>query len=144
MAEVRPWLNSTLSVGQFRLVRDLTLVDFSVGHDTKFDFYFEEPPSEERERAVWAQVDRAFSEPVTSDQSTAEYVPTQVIAEFFKMKEFDGVVYKSKLGSGFNVALFDLAAAELATCALCSVKAVNFSFGKLEKGYHIKPKDHDG
>ena len=127
MAEVRPWLDSTLSVGQFRLARDLTLIDFSVGHASTFEYYMDEPAPEEREKSIWATVDRAFSEPVTSTPSTAEYVPTQVIAEFFKVKKFDGVVYKSNFGSGFNIALFDLAAAELVNCSLCNVKAVDFS-----------------
>jgi hypothetical protein len=119
-------------------MRELILIDFSVGHDSKFDFLMEEPTPEEREKSIWAQVDRTFSTPVTSDLSTAEYVPTQVISEFFKKKGFDGVVYKSRLGPGFNLALFDLNAANLVNCALYSVKSVSFKFGEAENGYHIK------
>jgi hypothetical protein len=142
MAEVRPWIGSSVSVGQFRTMHKLTLVDFSVAHDTKPNFFFEEPPPEEREKAIWAMVDRAFSRPLTSDPSTAEYVPTQVISEFFKTKGFDGVVYKSQLGSGFNLALFDLASADLVNCALYPVESVSFKFGQVENAYHVK-KDSD-
>lgn len=143
MSEVRPWLGSTVSIGQLQLKRDLTLVDFSVGHDSKFNCYFEEPPPAVREQAIWAQVDRAFSEPANTDPGTAEYVPTQIISEFFKKKNFDGVVYKSKLGPGFNIALFDPAVADLVNCALCRVESVSVNFSDLENGYHIKPKRTD-
>ena len=68
----------------------------------------------------------------------AEYVPTQVIAEFFRVNGFDGVVYKSKLGSGFNIALFDIAAAELINCSLVTVNGLSFTFGELEKTYYTK------
>lgn len=64
MAEVRPWIGTTISAGPFRMARDLTVIDFSVGHDSKLNFFLEEEPSAaEREKSVWAQVDRAFSEP---------------------------------------------------------------------------------
>jgi len=138
MSEVRPWIGSNVSVGQLRTTRNLTLIDFSVGYKSKLDFFFEEPSPEEREKSIWAQVDRAFSRPITSDPSTAEYVPTQVISEFFKKKGFDGVVYKSQLGPGFNLALFDLSAADLVNCALYPVTSISFTFGELENAYHVK------
>lgn len=138
MSEVRPWVGGSISVGQFRTMRELRLIDFSVGHDSKFNFFFEEPSPEKREKAIWTEIDRAFSAPVVSDPSTAEYVPTQVISEFFRMRGFDGVVYKSQLASGFNLALFDLNAANLTYCALHTVKSVSFMFGDAEDAYHVK------
>ena len=138
MAEVRPWIGTTISAGPFRMTRDLTVVDFSVGHDSKLDFYLEEEPSAaEREKSVWMQVDRAFSEPVSTDPATADYVPTQVISEFFCKQGFDGVAYKSRLGNGFNIALFDLNAAVLTSCGLYPVKSLSFEFGEAENGYLV-------
>jgi hypothetical protein len=139
MAEVRPWVGSSVSVGQLQTMRDLTLIDFSQRHDSKFNFYFEEPPPAEREKHIWEQVDRAFSTPVTSDMATAEYVPTQVIAEFFKQKGFDGIVYKSQLGPGFNIALFDLEVASVVNCCLYTAKSVSFMYGEIEHCYQTKP-----
>lgn len=139
MSEVRPWVASTVSLAQLKLNRDVTLVDFSVEHDRSGGpFFFEEPTPKKREKAVWAQVDSAFSKPVTTDHSTAEYVPTQVISEFFKKKGLDGVVYKSQLGPGFNIALFDLGVADLVNCALYSVKSIAFNFVPDGRGYNIR------
>ena len=79
MSEVRPWLGSRLSCARFRTTRPLKIVDFSVYHDRSPVFYFDEPDDSDREKAVWTQIDRAFSEPTTPSDNTADYVPTQVI-----------------------------------------------------------------
>jgi hypothetical protein len=41
--------------------------------------------------AVWKDIDRALAQPVTDDHDTADYVPTQVLAEAFREHGFDGV-----------------------------------------------------
>lgn len=128
MAEVRPWLGSYVSVGQFKTLRNLKLIDCSVSHGTSGTFYRKEPDAAEREKAVWGDIDRAFSSPVTEDESTADYAPTQVLAEAFRQHGYDGIVYKSLLGAGLNVALFELDTAELVNCFLYETKSINFAF----------------
>ena len=51
---------------------------------------FYEPDPAEREKAVWAHIGQAFSEPMTRRDDSADYVPTQIIAELFKREGFDG------------------------------------------------------
>jgi hypothetical protein len=137
MAEVRPWLGAVLSIAQLKLNKEICLIDFSVGHGARPNFYFEEPEPAEREKAIWEQVDCAFSEPAAQDVAVAEYAPTQIISEFFMKKGFDGVVYKSNFGEGFNIALFDLEVADVVNCALCKTKSVAYDFGDSEKGFTI-------
>jgi hypothetical protein len=139
MSEVRPWIGTYISTAQFRTARNLTVVDFSVGHDSKDRFPFEElekPSAEDREKSLWAQIDRAFSEPVSDDPAIADYVPTQIIAETVRRNGLDGVVYKSLLGPGFNLALFDLDAAVLVYCGLYQVESVAFSFNDEGRHYY--------
>src|SRR5208337_4985358 len=113
MAEVRPWIGSYISLGQFKLLKDVTLVNCT-SDAKKHMIYFEEPADpNEREIAVWGEIDGAFSKPVTPDESVADYIPTQILAEFFKKNGFDGIAYRSSLGKGHNIALFDLNAADL-------------------------------
>ena len=138
MAEVRPWLGANVSIGQFRLKKQVTLIDFSVGHDAAGKYFFEEPDPLIRESTIWNQVDKAFSEPVSNDMAEADYVPTQIISEFFKKQGFDGVVYKSKLGQGHNLALFDLQVADMSDCAIRLTKAINFEFSPPTQGYSVK------
>ncbi len=139
MAEVRPWLGLAVSAGQFKTKRDLVVIDCSVLHGTTRDWYFEEPPGKEREKAVWAGIDYAFSKPVNPDDSTAEYAPTQILAEMFRDNGADGVVYKSLLGAGHNVAFFDVDAAELINCFLYEPRSIAFTFDEIAGPYFRKP-----
>ena len=136
LAEVRPWIGSFISVGQFKTLRELRLVNCTT--DQKgFRFYLKEPSAEEREKSVWADIDRAFARPVSPSDDIADYVPTQIIAELFKANNFNGIAYRSSLGDGHNVALFDLDVAELVTCFLFQVKSVNFEFKESAPPYVI-------
>ena len=139
MSEVRPWLGSLVSCAHFKTSRPLTIVDFSVYHNTSSMFYFSEPDPSEREMALWAQIDQAFSKPTTSSENTADYAPTQVIAELFKNDGCDGIAYKSAFGEdGFNIALFEPADAELTYCCLHEVKTLAFSFEQADDPYWVK------
>lgn len=137
MSEVRPWLGSLISLAQFLTLEELQLINCSVTHDS-WHLYLNEPSSDKREQAVWADIDRAFSRPVTPNDQVADYVPTQVIAEFFKSHDFDGIVYKSALGEGHNIALFDVDVAELMKCSLFKVKSLRFEFEEAANPYYMK------
>ncbi len=105
-------------------------------------FYFGEPDTNEREQAVWKQIDRAFSEPTTPSDTSTDYVPTQVIAELFKSEGYDGIAYKSAFSDdGLNFALFNLADAELTWCNLYKVTSAEYSFKEDDNPYWI---DVDG
>lgn len=60
MAEIRPWVGSYISVGQFKTLRNLNLVDCSVKHAQGLTFYHTEPAPAEREEAVWAEMTALF------------------------------------------------------------------------------------
>ena len=138
MAEVRPSVGNYISVGQFKTLKPLSLIDCSVGHESGISLYFEEPGAAERENAVWNDIDRAFSEPLTIGDITAEYAPTQILSELFRREGYDGVAYKSHLGSGHNLVLFDLDAADLINCFLFRVKTITFDFDEAANPYFVQ------
>ena len=89
--------------------------------------------------AVRTEIDQAFSKPVTSLDDTADYAPTQIIAELFKNNGCDGIAYKSLFGDdGYNIALFDPSDAELTYCCLHEVKTIDFSFKQADDPYWVK------
>src|ERR1017187_3368620 len=133
MTETRPWIGSCVSVAQFVMLRDLTVVDCSAD-SVRNGFYLGggEPKPGKREEYVWGDINRAFSEPVTRTDDVAEYAPTQVLAEAFRSADYDGIVYGSKLGTGMTVAVFDLTAGRLVARQLCRVKGVRLEFSEEE------------
>lgn len=48
-----------------------------------------------------------LSRPIQKHAADYDYVPSQYLCEFIKKAGYDGVVYKSSLGDGFNAALFN-------------------------------------
>jgi len=144
VAEVRPWIGALVSVARLRTTRALRVVNCTVA-DHRSRVYFSEPAPEERQRAVWQDIDRAFSEPVSSSDDVASYAPTQVLAEAFRQSGLDGVAYRSAVGPGHNIAIFDPAAAELIACGLVEVHRLTLEYSQADNPYfvtkHLHPKD---
>lgn len=146
-SEVRPWIGSYVSIGVFKIVRNLTLVNCSHNYgDPVFSVSFpkSKPATpEEAEKMTWANIDRAFSEPTDVSEDTAHYAATQVISELFKRAGYDGIAYRSNFGGGHNVALFDLDAAEITQCQLHTVDAVEVSVSAASNPYFMKARETD-
>ena len=138
VAEVRPWKAGVVSVGQFRIVRDLRLVNTTI--DSERAVYLgKQPDPRKREKAVWGDIDAAFAVPTTLSDDASEYVPTQVLAELFRDNGFDGIAYRSAYGPGHNVVLFDLDLAEQTNCFLVRVKDINFVLEQDEQYSYAVP-----
>jgi hypothetical protein len=129
LAEVRPWIGATISVAQFRVRRDLNVIDCSRHHSTHEIVNLIGDHTRSREDGVWVAIDQAFATPVSRDDESKEYIPTQIVAELFKSEGFDGIVYKSLLSEdGFNLALFNLKDAGVIQCGLYKVASISFDF----------------
>jgi RES domain-containing protein len=141
MAEIRPWVGSYISLAQFKVMRDLVVVDCS--QDKRiFPIWLVNGkpvayPAEKCEGVVWGDIAYALSRPVTPDEPLTEYVPTQVLAEAFRLHGYDGIVYKSLLAKGANIALFHCEAAELINCGLYKANAISFMFDQADNPYFI-------
>jgi hypothetical protein len=144
LSEVRPWLGSCISIAQFRAVRDLTIVDLSTDEPPRLRKItvpsFVTPP-EQRDQAVWYTIDHAFREPVTPNDEVADYAATQMIAEVFKSKGFDGLAYQSAFQEpgeqGHNIVLFDTRSARLINCSLVKVTRLTLSFEEAGQPYFV-------
>jgi RES domain-containing protein len=132
VAEVRPWVGA-----EFRIQRELTIVN-CVSPYRRLRARATEPAAPERERAVWKDIDNAFSRPVTPHEHIADYVPTQVLAEFFKSQGLDGIRYRSSVGQGTNIVFFDLNVAEVVACGLFQVNWVKFTSIEVSNPYFIQ------
>ena len=144
MAEVRPSLNAYISVGKFKTARVLRLANCTGLPSHGSDLYRQDHDDLEKEGAVWADIDRAFSRPVTPSDESSDYVPTQIIAELFRSEGYDGVAYGSALSRGLNLALFDIADATMLNCLLSSVEKIQLSFKQSSNVGYSLWSDSDG
>jgi RES domain-containing protein len=151
MSEVRPWIGAVGTLAEFVTERDLNLVHcvgkLSTDPPPWFTHLPKEPTRDERERFVWRTLNAAFSEPITPTDSTADYAPTQVLAEVFKHAGHDGIMYASSVGPGTNVVLFDLEAGRVIHRKLFQTIKLSYEFDsdylrrrKHHKKHHKKKK----
>ncbi|UCI19278.1 RES family NAD+ phosphorylase [Mesorhizobium sp. B2-1-8] len=146
ISEVRPWVGADISVAQLKLKRRLKVVDLSRGHGRSafgsipLGHFLEGTPLtlEQKEAAVWIDIDNGFSQPVTLSDDTADYVPTQILAEVFKNAGYDGIVYKSQFGEkGYNIALFNPDDANVINCAPYRVEGFEVSFDQIGNRWFV-------
>ena len=131
LSELRPQITQHLSLARFTTNRNIKLVDCCslVGPNHYTSCIFNPPKSQEEiGNAIWSIINIAFTRPVNNNESSSDYIPTQILAELFKTEGFDGVRYKSNLGVGNNFALFDLGLVDLASCTLRKTESINYNF----------------
>ena len=141
IAEVRPWVGTNISTGQFKLMKDVRLVDFSRDKETRLSSLFGQLTADKIEKYIWAEMNYSFSNPIQVNDKSADYAPTQIIAEFFKNNGFDGIAYKSGLGPGFNLALYEPNAAEQLNGFLFSIDEVSYKFSENGQSYSLVKKN---
>lgn len=126
LAECRPWIGETLTLAEFKIQRNLKIVGFG---DTIKNYIFMEPPNHDKyDEIVWNDINRAFAVPVNGDES--DYLITQVLSEIIKAQGYDGLAYKSLLGPGFNIALFDIKDAIPIKGSLFDATKIEYTFSK--------------
>ena len=156
ISEVRPWVGSEVSVAQFKVVRDLNAIDLTQGHGEsswsgltlKQLWGEEEPDAQAKQRAVWIDIDNAFSRPVTQWDERVNYVPTRILAELFQEAGYDAIVYRSQFGQeekdGYNIALFDLEDAEILNCTPYQVESIDVNYKEFgNRWFARRDSSHD-
>jgi len=129
VSELRPWIGAYATVASLRTVRGLRLIDCRGKKKAKRVLRYARPPSQEEvNRTVWLEIDLAFAEPVDRTDDRADYAPTQVLAEMFRELGYDGIAYRSSVGGGYNVAIFDLNAAAVVERGLVRVSRLTVKF----------------
>jgi len=123
VAEVRPHTGDLASVAEFAVPRLLT-VDLRAPRTQVSPFILSDSSEISQLRADLPLLERLGTEltrPVLPRGAAFEYTPSQYLCEFIKTRGFDGVIYRSSVGDGINLALFK---PDLATVGTVSVHRV--------------------
>jgi RES domain-containing protein len=106
IAEVRPRVNTPVSAGKFKIIRNQTVLDTTSSVSEESDI-----------EHIWKSINDSFSDPMAYYEDNLQYVPTQYLAELFKGAGFDGIKYISSVKKGgYNLLLFNK---KMATCIQC-------------------------
>ena len=127
--EVRALYLDRLAVGTFNVTKDLKIFDFT----KKLSLYVANTMSsnlltEISKFKLIQQISGDLSKPLRRFDTEIEYVPTQLICEFCKLNDIDGIKFNSSLhAGGVNVVLFDSSSAECVLVQNVEIKHVTIA-----------------
>jgi len=112
IAEIRPNLAENVTIGSFKLIKDLQVADLVNGlgkrrsiYDSNYDFYFDE-----FHKPFLNQFIHEIAKPIRLGDAKLDYIPTQAFVECLRFvidTELDGIIFKSSTNEGgVNVVLF--------------------------------------
>lgn len=109
IAETRPHPGDVLTVAQFDVTSLLWLLDLRFPRKTISPFIIDESDLVEarQDLSFLSLLANELSKPILPRSAELEYLPTQYLCEFIKNCDYDGVVFKSSISDGSNIALFD-------------------------------------
>jgi hypothetical protein len=110
ISEIRPHTGELVCVADFTTPNDLLLVDLRSPRKVVSPFVLEDADDVARLRSDLPFLERLGEEltrPVLPQAAAIDYTPSQYLCEFIKKRKFDGVLYRSSVSAGINLALFN-------------------------------------
>ncbi|KYO57687.1 RES family NAD+ phosphorylase (plasmid) [Tistrella mobilis] len=127
VAEIRPHTGEIACVAEFK-VPDIRAVDLRNPRALVSPFILADASEIGELRADLPFLERLGDEltrPVLPSGAAIDYIPSQYLCEFIKDCGFDGVVYRSSVSDGINLALFDPERATGGIVSVVDVKKVS-------------------
>jgi len=109
-AEIRPHTGELVCVADFTVASPLRAIDLRNPRRLVSPFLLADASAIGQLRADIPFLERLGEEltrPVLPSGAAIDYIPSQYLCEFIKKCGYDGVVYRSSVGDGINLALFD-------------------------------------
>lgn len=109
-AEIRPHTGEVACVAEFKLTGPVKAVDLRDPRRLVSPFLLGSASAIAQLRADIPLLERLGDEltrPVQPQSAAIDYLPSQYFCEFIKKRGYDGVVYRSSVSDGINMALFD-------------------------------------
>jgi hypothetical protein len=110
ISEIRPHTGERVCVATFTVPAELKAVDLQAPRKLVSPFLLEDANKVGLMRVDIAFLERLGEEltrPILPSGAAIEYVPSQYLCEFIKNAGYVGVVYRSSVSDGKNLALFD-------------------------------------
>jgi hypothetical protein len=107
---------------------NLKIVDLRTPKKTVSPFMLGEPEDIARMRSDLPFLERLgleLTRPVLPQSAAIDYTPSQFLCEFIKGQGYDGVIYRSSVSDGVNLALFNPQAAACGTVRQFRVNQVS-------------------
>ena len=132
VSEIRPHPGRWLCVAEFSVAGTLSLADLREPRRTVSPFSLSSESEVGQLRGDVGFLEyfgEELTRPVIPQAAAIDYIPSQFLCEFIKNCGYDGVVYRSSVGPGINVALFDPDTASIGEISSYGVYRVTVELG---------------
>lgn len=133
VSELRPHTGEKACVAEFKLPIPFNAVDLRNPRQFVSPFLLADASAIGQLRADIPFLERLGEEltrPVLPRSAAIDYIPSQYLCEFIKKSGYDGVVYRSSVSEGMNLALFDPSKAEPQSVELYNINRVTVDVSK--------------
>jgi hypothetical protein len=134
ITEVRPGVGQYVSVGDFSVIRNTTIIDLCQNLEPQNPFTLQNLPQLLDVRLLLRSIARFMSVPTKPGEDETTYTATQHFANLLRACGYDGLRYPSSLGvaDGFNIGLFDPNILVYKRSRLVQITAVHVEFSPFE------------
>lgn len=134
VSEIRPHTGEVACVALIEIPSDLRIIDLRNPRKHVSPFRLEDEDEIGFMRADIAFLERLGEEltrPVLPQGAAIDYVPSQYLCEFIKKCGYSGVIYRSSVSDGINLALFDPSVAAIKSIEQHRVTRVSVDVDRL-------------
>jgi len=113
ISEIRPHTGDNVTVATVHIGESLKIVDLRMPRYSISPFQMEDESqitSLREDIDFLVHLGNGLTQPVLPNYAAIDYTPSQYLCEYIKQCGFDGVMYRSSMRDGFNIALFDTGA----------------------------------
>lgn len=133
--EVRAGVYDFVSVGKFRLIKDISVADLTrIDQISPFVVAQSQLNIDLQQYAINVECLRQISAEIAKPlrfENVLDYLPTQYICDFIRSNGFDGVKYKSVMREGGNnIAVFDESNLECVQVEVHDIKHISYNYNK--------------
>ncbi len=128
IAEIRPHTGERATVANFKVPLDIIAVDLRDPRMHVSPFLLSDASEIGKMRSDIPFLERLGEEltrPVLPRSAAIDYIPSQYLCEFIKKKGFHGVIYRSSVSDGINLALFSPDFAKIISVSQYNVDCVS-------------------
>ncbi len=132
VSEIRPHPGEVACVAEFSVKDNLSLADLREPRRSVSPFSLSSESEVAKMRGDVSFLEyfgEELTRPVIPQAAAIDYIPSQFLCEFIKNCGYDGVTYRSSVGPGINIALFDPTSATIGDIVSLNVNSVTVELG---------------
>lgn len=133
VSEIRPDKGDRITISKIKLPNTLRFFDTRSPKNTISPFEYSDNVLEAlyKDMDLLERFGEELSQPILPREAGIEYISSQYLSELIKHWGFDGILYKSSVGSGFNIVIFSDVELEFIETKLYSVDNLVIDFSSL-------------